>query len=97
MRFLNGVDLAILAVGALGAGGVSPGAAQGDAVKAIFEKYDLLGTLAADCSNPGDARSDVERGRGVRRLASHPQCRTADAGCTVRSLLLAGESAQLTR
>jgi hypothetical protein len=28
MRFLNGVDLAILAVGALGAGGVSPGAAQ---------------------------------------------------------------------
>ena len=57
MRFLNGVDLAILAVGALGAGGVSPGAAQGDAVKAIFEKYDLLGILAADCSNPGDARS----------------------------------------
>jgi hypothetical protein len=57
MRFLNGVDLAILAVGALGAGGVSPGAAQSDAVKAIFEKYDLLGILAADCSNPGDARS----------------------------------------
>lgn len=31
--------------------------AQAASVKEVFEKYDLLGTLAADCSQPADAKS----------------------------------------
>jgi hypothetical protein len=32
---------------------------QAATVKDIFEKYDLLGALAADCSKPADAKSPM--------------------------------------
>jgi len=52
--------LAICALGAFGAACLVPSAAraQNGAVKAIFEKYDLLGMFAWDCSKPPDANNN---------------------------------------
>jgi hypothetical protein len=58
MRKFNAVYLTVFALGALA--GLVPSAAQAQngAVKAIFEKYNLLGMFAWDCSKPPDPNNN---------------------------------------
>jgi hypothetical protein len=60
MRLFNGVCLTIFAFGAFASASLAPSAAQAQngAVKAIFEKYNLLGMFAWDCSKPPDTNSN---------------------------------------
>ena len=60
MRLFSGVCLTIFAFSAFGSAGLVPSAAQAQngAVKAIFEKYDLLGMSAWDCSKPPDTNNN---------------------------------------
>ena len=60
MRLFNGVCLTIFAFGAFASASLTPSAAlaQNGAVKAIFEKYDLLGMFAWDCSKPPDTNNN---------------------------------------
>jgi hypothetical protein len=60
MRRFGRVFLAIFVLSALGLGlpSPSPAPAQNGAVKAIFEKYDLLGMFAWDCSKPPDTNNN---------------------------------------
>jgi hypothetical protein len=60
MRLFNGACLTICALGAFAAASLVPSSAQAQngSVKAIFEKYELLGTFAWDCSKPPDANNN---------------------------------------
>jgi hypothetical protein len=60
MRRFGGVCLAIFIFSALGRAVLSPSPAlaQNGAVKAIFEKYNLLGMFAWDCSKPPDTNNN---------------------------------------
>jgi Bacterial Ig domain len=60
MRLFSGVCLTIWALGAFAAASLMPSAAQAQngSVKAIFEKYDLLGMFAWDCGKPPDANNN---------------------------------------
>src|ERR1700732_995950 len=60
MQRFSSVWLAIFIFSALGRDVLSPSPAlaQNGAVKAIFEKYDLLGMFAWDCGKPPDANNN---------------------------------------
>jgi hypothetical protein len=60
MRLFNSICLTICALGAFAAASLVPSAAQAQngAVKAIFEKYDLLGMFAWDCGKPPDKNNN---------------------------------------
>jgi hypothetical protein len=60
MRLFKGVWLTVVAFGAFASASLAPSAAQAQngAVKAIFEKYDLLGMFAWDCSKPPDINNN---------------------------------------
>jgi len=56
MRLIRSIF--IIALGVLGAVGPRPSAAQDGSLAAIFQKYNLLGTFAWDCSKPPSAQNN---------------------------------------